>query len=298
MTNNSQDAECEVSAGNHEEVDFDRRKTNRQITIFRLAKIKSGMVEGWGFIKNISNNGVMVEIHPSFELGRTATVALTDEVELVGSIRWRKDALTGIQFDKAINATELLTNLTIRKKDRPARLPRVRMKEHINLRIGSKLLKAEIWDISPAGIRIKTPHLFEEGSKLTLLVPELGDIIGAVIWQKNSDAGIKFQERVSVPQLTVWLSAYYAKTQATNNESMMMDRSASALEYHVVGFDALDNPTAISVRQSATDALNDFHAAMNEFYKVTVHNGDGVEMFSSVLVQQAFRERVELSRKF
>ncbi len=67
MTNDIQDAEFEIFAGNHEEVDFDRRMTNRQITIFRLAKIKSGMVEGWGFIKNISNSGVMVEIHPSFD---------------------------------------------------------------------------------------------------------------------------------------------------------------------------------------------------------------------------------------
>lgn len=298
MINNIQDAEFEILTTNQEEIDFDRRMTDRQITIFRLAKIKSGMVEGWGFIKNISNSGVMVEIHPSFELGRTAAVALTDEVELVGSIRWRKGAVVGIQFDNVINVNELLTNLTIRNKDRPARLPRVRMKQPINLRIASKQMKAEIWDISPAGIRIKSHHLFEIGSKLTLSVPELGDISGSVIWQKNSEAGIKFQERISVPQLTVWLSAYYAKAQTANDDLVKSDQVAPALEYHVVGFDDFDNPTLISVRQSANDALHDFHAATNEFYRVSVSNADGVEMFSSVLVQQVFRERAGLSRNF
>ncbi len=230
MINNIQNAEFGTSTDKQEEADFDRRTSDRQITIFRLAKIKSGMAEGWGFIKNISGNGVMVEVHPSFELGRTAAVALTDDVELTGSIRWRKGAAVGIQFDKEINVTELLANLTIQKKDRPARLPRVRMQQPINLRIGFKLVKAEIGDISPAGIRIKTRHLFEIGSKLTLSVPELGDIIGRVIWQKDSDIGIKFQERISVPQLTVWLSAYFAKAQTTDNDGLKTERSVSSRE--------------------------------------------------------------------
>jgi len=217
MTNNIQDAQFDILTTNQEGIDFNRRMTDGRITIFRLSKIKSGMAEGWGFIKNISNNGVMMEIHPSFELGRSAAVVLTDEVKLIGSIRWRKGTLVGLQFDNAINVNELLTNLTIRNKDRPARLPRVRMKQPINLRIASKQVKAEILDISPSGIHIKTHHLFEIGSKLTLSIPELGDIIGTVIWQKNSEAGIKFQERISVPQLTVWLSAYYAKARTANH---------------------------------------------------------------------------------
>ena len=280
MTNNIQNDRSETFTGNDDEFDSDRRTADRQITIFRLAKIRSGSAEGWGFIKNISNSGVMVEIHSTFELDGTAAVALTDEVELVGSIRWRKDGRTGIQFHNAINATELLTSLAIRNKGRPARLPRVRMKQPINLRIGCELKKAEICDITPAGIRIKTRHLFEVGSKLTLSVPELGDIVGTVIWQKNSDTGIKFQERISVPQLTVWLSAYYANAETSDNDPVVADQSEPSLEYHVVGFDELDNPTAISTWQSAADALRDFHSVSNEFHRVSVRDGEGVEIFS------------------
>lgn len=189
----------------------DRRKADRQITIFRLAKIESGVAEGWGFIKNISSSGIMIEIHPSFELGHTTTVAFTDDLELLGSVRWRKGALVGVQFCSDINVAELLANLTIHNKHQPARLPRVRMTRSIILRIGSAVVKAEICDISPAGIRINTHYQCQIGNRLTLLVPELGDLAGTVRWQKGTEIGIKFQERVSVPQITDWLANHYTK---------------------------------------------------------------------------------------
>lgn len=210
MVGKVQTAEVEGFNNNDATIVLDRRKKSRQMAIFRLAKVESGLAEGWGFIKNISNSGVMLEIHPGFTLGDTATVALTDEVALAGEIRWRKGPLVGIQFSNDINATELLANLRIHNKSKPARLPRVRMNQSIVLRIGLTIMRGDIYDISPGGMRINTPHLCQIGSQLTLSVPALGDIIGTVRWQKNNHIGIKFQERVSVPQLTDWLANYYS----------------------------------------------------------------------------------------
>lgn len=161
-------------------IDRDRRKNDRLITVFHLAKIESGAAEGWGLIKYLSSSGVMIEVHPNFELGDTARVALTDDVELIGSIRWRKGALVG-------------------------------MTQSIILRIGLTLVKAEICDISPAGTRINSRYLCQIGNQLTLLVPDLDDIIGSVRWQKVAEIGTKFQDRVSLPQITDWLASYYSK---------------------------------------------------------------------------------------
>ncbi len=195
------------------EISRDRREKDRQITIFRLAKVESGSAEGWGFIKNISSSGVMIEIHPSFQLGETTKVALTDDLELIGNVRWRKGALAGMQFSDDIDVTELLANLSVRNKQQPPRLPRVRTNRAIILRIGSTVMKAEICDISPGGIRINSHYRFEVGNRLTLLVPELGDIVGTVRWQKGPEIGIKFQDRISVPQITDWLASYHVKSQ-------------------------------------------------------------------------------------
>lgn len=209
MVGNVQAVEIEDLGTSNGEIVQERRKKERQLTVFRLAKIESGAAEGWGFIKNISSSGVMIEVHPSFDLGETVTVALTDDVALTGSIRWRKDALVGMQFQNDINVNELLASLRIHNKYQLSRLPRVYMRQAIVFRIGSTLVKAEICDISPAGIRIKADYLCEVGNRLILVVPKLGDISGTVRWQKGSEIGIKFHKRVSVPQITDWLANFY-----------------------------------------------------------------------------------------
>ncbi|MEP3226836.1 MAG: PilZ domain-containing protein [Parasphingorhabdus sp.] len=189
----------------------DRRKSDRQISIFRLAKIQSGSAEGWGFIKNISNSGVMVEISPQFQLDGTAKVALTEDVELASHIRWRKGSLVGMQFLHDINVAELLANLTVHNKMRPSRLPRVQLSQSILIRIGSTLLRAEIRDISPGGMCVHAGYSCEIGNNLTLSVPELGELDGTVRWQKGPEIGIKFHQRVPVPQITGWLANHYAQ---------------------------------------------------------------------------------------
>ncbi|QTD56929.1 PilZ domain-containing protein [Parasphingorhabdus cellanae] len=219
MASESQTADLEdFGASETRDIGEDRRKSDRQITVFRLAKIQSGVAEGWGFIKNISNDGVMIEIHPGFKLDDTAKVVLTDNLELVGKVRWRKGALVGMQFSSGINVSELLATLTVRNKYQPARLPRVRMTRPVFLRIGSTLARGEICDISPAGARINTRCACQIGNRLILSVPELGEIAGTVRWQKGPEIGIKFQERVSVPQITDWLGNYYTNGTITNNE--------------------------------------------------------------------------------
>jgi PilZ domain len=211
MVGNVQSAKVEALDHDNSESAQERRKKERQLTVFRLAKITSGTAEGWGFIKNISGSGVMIEIHPSFELKETATVALTDDVALTATIRWRKDALVGMQFKNEINVNELLASLRVHNKYQLSRLPRVHMRQAIVFRIGSTLVRAEICDISPAGIRINADYICEVGNQLTLVVPDLGDIAGTVRWQKGSEIGIKFHQRVSIPQITDWLANFYTK---------------------------------------------------------------------------------------
>lgn len=217
MTGAIAKGEGQVFESENQEFGSDRRLSDRQIAIFRLAKIASGPAEGWGVIKNISSTGVMLEIHPSFALDRIASIALTDDVELSGSIRWKKDALVGIQLNEVINVPTLLTDLRVYKNGRPPRLPRIHMDQPTSLRTGSNWVKAQICDISPAGIRIKTHYSFEVGSELTLLVPDLGDVVGTVRWQMGPDAGIIFSQRIPISQLMVWLSAYFSKMKGGEN---------------------------------------------------------------------------------
>ena len=183
--------------------DEDRRKQNRHIAMLRLAKIKADSGEGWGFIKNLSATGMMVEVHPNFELGDSVSAILTEEQELTGTVRWRKKALAGIEFSAPIDVSKVLAKPNEGKQGRVSRLPRIEMKHPINLYLGSKLIHGDICDISPAGICVRTDFTFEIGKSLRLSVPELLDISGTVRWQSGDRVGIVFSQRLPLDDLIV-----------------------------------------------------------------------------------------------
>ena len=108
--------------------DPERRQQERHITMLRLAKIKTESGEGWGFIKNLSATGMMVEVQMNFDLGDTVSAMLTEDKELTGTVRWREDSFAGIEFAEPVDVAELLSKPSLAKQGRVPRLPRVEMK--------------------------------------------------------------------------------------------------------------------------------------------------------------------------
>ena len=84
MRNTSERSDVSDDAFEHIAIAPERRGHDRQITIFRLAKLKSERSEGWGFIKNLSASGMMLEVHCHFDLGDTVQVILSDDNQLAG----------------------------------------------------------------------------------------------------------------------------------------------------------------------------------------------------------------------
>lgn len=280
--------------------DGDRRKQDRHIAMLRLAKIKAEAGEGWGFIKNLSATGMMVEVHPNFELGDSVAALLTEDHELTGSVRWRQKALAGIEFSKPIDVAKVLAKPNAASQGRIPRLPRIEMKHPINLYQGSRLIHANICDISPAGICVSTDFTFEIGKNLRLSVPELLDINGTVRWQSGNRVGIIFSKRLPLDDLMIWLSTFYraAKIDAgelavLNTRSDMADvpdSTTNSLPFQVVGHDDLGKEILIDTMHSATEALTQFKATSKFFYRVSIRNADNVELSIGAIVLRAFDE--------
>lgn len=280
--------------------DEDRRKQNRHIAMLRLAKIKAESGEGWGFIKNLSATGMMVEVHPKFELGETITALLTEDQELTGTVRWRKKALAGIEFSKPIDIEKILTKPTQADRGRIPRLPRVEMKHPINLYQGSRLIHADICDISPAGICVRTDFTFEIGKKLRLSVPDLLDINGTVRWQSGDRVGIVFSQRLPLDDLMVWLSTFYRAARIDSGELAVLNKNSDVAEhidpatdslpFQVIGHDDLGKEILIDTIYSATEALTQFKATSKFFYRVSIRNAENVELSIGAIVLRAFDE--------
>jgi hypothetical protein len=280
--------------------DVDRRKQDRHIAMLRLAKIKAESGEGWGFIKNLSATGMMVEVHPNFELGDTVSALLTEDQELTGTVRWRKKALAGIEFSTPIDIAKVLSKPNEGMRGRVSRLPRIEMKHPINLYQGSRLIHADICDISPAGICVRTDFTFEIGKKLRLSVPDLLDIEGTVRWQSGNRVGIIFAKRLPLDDLMVWLSTFYRAARIDTGELAALnmgsefagavDSTADRLPYRVIGHDDLGKEILIDTMESATEALTQFKATSKFFYRVSVRNADNVELSIGTIVLRAFDE--------
>jgi hypothetical protein len=259
----------------------ERRGHERQITILRLAKLKSHRSEGWGFIKNLSASGMMLEVNSNFGLGETVQIFLSDDNQLLGNVKWRRNDLVGIQFDQAIDTSEVLRIPPTTKSGKTPRLPRVSMRLPIKIRLGCLSIDADIFDVSPAGMCIKSDHVFELGKHITIMLPELADINGTVRWQSRGRVGIAFHERLSIDNLMNWLSTYYNSPMATNIESPAPDTNepaSSVTEFHVLGHDELGRKIPIAVLQSASLALLNFRATSKFFQRVSITNELGVEL--------------------
>ncbi|ASK87082.1 PilZ domain-containing protein [Sphingorhabdus sp. SMR4y] len=281
-------------------VDEDRRKQNRHIAMLRLAKIKAEAGEGWGFIKNLSATGMMVEVHPNFELGDTVSALLTEEQELSGTVRWRKEALAGVEFFSPIDVANVLTKPAETKRGRVPRLPRIEMKHPIDVFQGTRLIHGDICDISPAGICIRTEHVFEIGKDVRLSVPDLLDIIGTVRWQSGARVGIVFSRRLPLDDLMVWLSTFYQASRLDTGELSDLNEGSHAggsdesaadrLPFQIIGHDDLGKEILIDTLHSATEALTQFKATSKFFYRVSIRNADGEELSIGTIVLRAFDE--------
>lgn len=287
-----------------EQTDEDRRKQDRHIAMLRLAKIKTKSGEGWGFIKNLSATGMMVEVHPNFDLGDSVSALLTEDQELAGTVRWRKKALAGVEFFSPIDIAKVLAKPGDAKQGRVSRLPRIEMKHPINLYQGSRLIHADIRDISPAGICVATDFTFEIGKKLRLSVPDLLDINGTVRWQSGNRVGIVFSHRLPLDDLMVWLSTFYRAARIDtgelailNEESGADDLAINSLPFQVIGHDDLGKEILIDTMDTATEALTQFKATSKFFYRVSIRNADNVELSIGSIVLSAFAEEREAAKK-
>lgn len=263
----------------------DQREHERHITICRLAKLKAGEKEGWAVVKNLSESGMMLEVHPSFDLDDIVTIHLSEDQHLTGTVRWRKDTAVGVHFFKAIDVTEILKKPTTKQNGKLTRLPRVKVNCPIEIKANVKTISSVIMDISPGGLCVKSDHPFEIAERVALSIPKLPRIIGHIRWQARGFVGIAFQQRVNIPDLTAWLLDYYDA--AADNQA--------PLEYHISGYDERGKCARIAIVWSARNALLHMKAASKYFYPISVTDEKGYEIQRSAIIRRAFEEKAAIT---
>ncbi len=188
----------------------EQRQDERMVTVLRITRITSRTGETLAIIRNISRHGMMLEVHPSFDLDDEVGVDLGDGQMQVGTVRWRKKATLGLYFATAIDVDRVLAKSSASGNGLVTRLPRIQVNHSAKLEAGDRMIDADILDISVGGACLDLHGPAKVGDAVTLYVPALQDLPGVVRWRRGSRAGVAFSQRVPLDMLMHWLSGCQA----------------------------------------------------------------------------------------
>jgi len=188
----------------------EQRRDERMVTVLRITRITSQTGETLAIIRNISRHGMMLEVHPAFDLDDEVGVDLGDGQMQIGTVRWRKKATLGLYFAAPIDVDRVLAKSSASSDGLVPRLPRIQVNHSAKLEAGERLIEADILDISVGGACLDLQGPVKVGDAVLLCVPALQDLPGVLRWRRGSRAGVAFSHPVPLDMLMHWLAGCQA----------------------------------------------------------------------------------------
>lgn len=209
------------------ELEREQRRDERMVTVMRITRITSRTGETLAIIRNISRHGMMLEVHPNFDLDDEVGVDLGDGHIQIGKVRWRKKATLGLYFAAPIDVDRVLAKSSTSSDGLVTRLPRIQVNHSAKLEAGDRLIDVDILDISVGGACLDLQGPAKVGDAVVLYVPSLQDLPGVIRWRRGSRAGVAFSHRVPLDLLIHWLSGYQAATAPAHQPDEKQPTSAT-----------------------------------------------------------------------
>lgn len=195
-TTQSLDQDCTTS-----EQDLGRRAADRIQTVFRIGRVISDHDEGLVRIRNISDEGARLRLALPVVPGDTLTIELAEDATMTGRVVWAEGNDCGLQFDTAIDCSDMLARLadcTVKGISRPVRLPVTRS---VITRSECGIRLAAVEDVSQRGMKLRHDGTFTKGLTIQITLPSGLERSGVVRWSHDGVAGIMLLEPFSAEDL-------------------------------------------------------------------------------------------------
>jgi hypothetical protein len=180
----------------------DRREGERHLTLFRVGSITLGDRRELCLIKNISAGGMMIRAYCTIAVGTTLSIELKCGQPITGQVSWAQSDNLGVAFDAPIDVIGILSA----SADGPRpRMPRVAVDAVATVRDGANIYRMPVSDISQGGMKVKGEPNLEPGCDLTVSLPGLETMAGALRWQADGQLGISFNRLIPLAELVAWL---------------------------------------------------------------------------------------------
>lgn len=179
----------------------------RVTTILLIGKLISPHGEGLCRIRNLSNGGLMAEVHVPLEKGNPVQIELKAGDRLSGQVRWSRERRIGIAFDEPVEVGTLLARTTMRTLAHGlARAPRFAVDCSIELRCGGRRHAGRLINVSQGGARLQADFKPERDQLLNLAIPGLPEKRGGLRWARDGILGLAFVEPLAFEELGCWLA--------------------------------------------------------------------------------------------
>lgn len=190
----------------------DRRKCDRELTLFRVGSLRIGERRELCLIKNISAGGMLIRVYCTIAPGTRVSVELKCGEPVEGTACWVEGDTIGLTFDEPVDVVELLA--TSMEGPRP-RMPRIAVDCTATVREGAEVHRVTVLDVSQGGLKVATDHALVGGGPVMVTLPGLAPVAGIVRWADSGCYGLTFNKVLPLPLLVGWLHDQRERLRAT-----------------------------------------------------------------------------------
>lgn len=191
-----------------EKVDFvlgERRSTEREVMICRVALLHATATLNFCRVLNISRGGLMARVFHQIAVGDVVGVELKSGQLLPGSVSWARDDHVGVAFREPVDVDAALSGQNLTDTGYLPRLPRLEVDYRMRLRCGSRYHTGRLRDISQRGAQVQISGSLSPKDSVSFMLRELPPIPASVRWTRGTKLGIVFHQSVPLEPLVRWI---------------------------------------------------------------------------------------------
>jgi hypothetical protein len=155
---------------------------------------------GFCLVSNFSPHGISGKVPGGLTADQPIRMHISSDEIVDGSVVWSDGDQIGVKFHNSMDLTRALAGQSLRGptgKGRPARLP---VQGCTELFIGSRILTADILDLSQRGLKVATSPM-KAGQELCVQLESLAERTAVVRWSRGKSAGLSFSRPLSFREL-------------------------------------------------------------------------------------------------
>jgi len=185
----------------------ERRLSERHLKILRVGTLIVAGRRELCLIRHISAGGLMAHVYSKLAPGDRLEVELKTRQPVAGRVVWVREANAGIQFDRAVDVAELLSNPPLLDNGWRPRTPRVEIDRMATLRAGARTYWVQARDISQGGVKVETDQPPAAGAEVMVALEGFRQLAGQVRWSRDQSCGIAFNQLIPFGELIGWLKS-------------------------------------------------------------------------------------------